>query len=141
MATDPTNQTNPDPDGDSQMASSPESSHMHSEDSPVGSRTPTNMRSATSQFPGTSELSPPGSQTQSVSADVGGLAGLGNTNTSGGSAEMTSAQQQQQQPGASWMNKRAEEEYHRAMEYVIDQDFNLGGFYFAFWLAGWGRYF
>lgn len=54
---------------------------------------------------------------------------------------MTSAQQQQQQPGASWMNKRAEEEYHRAMEYVIDQDFNLGGFYFAFWLAGWGRYF
>lgn len=41
-------------------------------------------------------------------------------------------QQQQQQaqqmdaPGAAWMNKRAEEEYQRAMEYVVDHDFNLG---------------
>jgi hypothetical protein len=31
-----------------------------------------------------------------------------------------------QHPGASWMNKRAEEEYQRAMEYVIDLDWNLG---------------
>lgn len=29
-------------------------------------------------------------------------------------------------PGASWMNKRAEEEYQRALEYVVDQEFNLG---------------
>jgi hypothetical protein len=28
-------------------------------------------------------------------------------------------------PGASWMNKRAEEEYQRALEYVVDQDFSL----------------
>ncbi|KAF7589683.1 hypothetical protein BBP40_003975 [Aspergillus hancockii] len=110
------------------MASSPESTHLHSEDSPVGSRTPTNTTHAPSQFPGTSELSPPGSQPQSVSADVAGIAGLGNTSAPGGTAETTFAQQQQQQqqqPGASWMNKRAEEEYHRAMEYVVDQDFNL----------------
>ncbi|KAE8349342.1 hypothetical protein BDV28DRAFT_63047 [Aspergillus coremiiformis] len=116
-----------DPDGDSQMASSPESSHMHSEDSPVGSRTPTNnAHNATSQFPGTSELSPPGSQAQSVSADVGGMA-LGNSSMPG-SFEETTSTQQQPQPGVSWMNKRAEEEYHRAMEYLVDQDFNLDEF-------------
>ncbi|KAB8232315.1 uncharacterized protein BDW43DRAFT_280016 [Aspergillus alliaceus] len=110
------------------MASSPESSHMHSEDSPVGSRTPTNnTRTSTSQFPGTSELSPPGSQTQSISTDIGGITGVGNTSTLGGSGETTSAQQQQQ-PGASWMNKRAEEEYQRAMDYVVDQDFSLDEF-------------
>ena len=28
-------------------------------------------------------------------------------------------------PGASWMNKRAEEEYARAMEYVVDREFSL----------------
>jgi hypothetical protein len=36
--------------------------------------------------------------------------------------------QQQRQPGARWMNKRAEEEYQRAMEYIVDKDFNLGMF-------------
>jgi hypothetical protein len=67
-----------------------------------------------------------------VSADVAGIAGLGNTSAPGDTTETAFAQQQQgqQQPGASWMNKRAEEEYHRAMEYVVDQDFNLGEFYF-----------
>ncbi|KAB8068158.1 hypothetical protein BDV29DRAFT_184993 [Aspergillus leporis] len=116
-----------DPDGDSQMASSPESTHLHSEG---GSRTPTNNAHAPSQFPGTSELSPPGSQPQSVSADVAGIASLGNTSAPGDTTETAFAQQQQgqQQPGASWMNKRAEEEYHRAMEYVVDQDFNLDEF-------------
>ncbi|KAE8146067.1 hypothetical protein BDV25DRAFT_163254 [Aspergillus avenaceus] len=113
-----------DPDGDSQMASSPESSHMQPDDSPVGSRTPTNT--LPSLFPGTSELSPPGSQPQSISADVSAIAGLGNPTTSDETA--TAPSQQQQAPGASWMNKRAEEEYARAMEYVVDQDWNTDEF-------------
>lgn len=36
-------------------------------------------------------------------------------------------------PGASWMNKRAEEEAHRALEFVVDKDFSLRMFY-AFFL-------
>ncbi|EEP80491.1 predicted protein [Uncinocarpus reesii 1704] len=31
-------------------------------------------------------------------------------------------------PGASWNNRQAQEEYRRAMEYVIDKDFNLDAF-------------
>lgn len=30
-----------------------------------------------------------------------------------------------EKPGASWMNKRAEEEYQRALENVVDRDFSL----------------
>lgn len=32
-------------------------------------------------------------------------------------------------PGASWMNKRAEEEAHRALEFVVDKDFSLRMFH------------
>ncbi|KKK25094.1 hypothetical protein ARAM_004564 [Aspergillus rambellii] len=112
-----------DPDGDSQMASSPESSHSPSdvEDSQPRARTPTHPTQSTlSQFAGVSELSPPGSQTQATAEMVG--LGKGLSSPDGGVAESA------QQPGASWMNKRAEEEYQRAMEYVIDQDFTLDEF-------------
>ena len=88
------------------------------EASPAGARTPTNVRTA--------ELSPPGSQTQTTAAPP-------NSQQTQGSSQQPPQQQQQQQqqqqirqPGASWMNKRAEEEYQRAMEHVIDQDFSLG---------------
>ncbi|KAL4913644.1 hypothetical protein BDW62DRAFT_192068 [Aspergillus aurantiobrunneus] len=102
-----------DPDGDSQMASSPESNQSFS-DVDVGTRTPTHHTQATNpQFAGASELSPPGSQSQSTGGMVKTDAG---TTGSG------------KQPGASWMNKRAEEEYQRAMEYVVDLDFNLDEF-------------
>jgi hypothetical protein len=43
-----------------------------------------------------------------------------------GRQQQQQQQQQQRQPGARWMNKRAEEEYQRAMEYIVDKDFNLG---------------
>ncbi|KAL2839954.1 hypothetical protein BJY01DRAFT_22629 [Aspergillus pseudoustus] len=112
-----------DPDGDSQMASSPESHHTLSdvEDSQPGSRTPTRLSEATRpHFAGASELSPPGSQPQDTSArgDFGSII----PNSESGTADVS------QQPGASWMNKRAEEEFQRAMEYVVDQDFNLDEF-------------
>ncbi|PYI12473.1 hypothetical protein BO78DRAFT_392320 [Aspergillus sclerotiicarbonarius CBS 121057] len=114
-------------DGDSQMASSPESSHAPSEDSHPGARTPTNkLPSARPPFGG-SELSPPGSQPHAST-----LGGQGKSFPPGliDSPLATQTQQADQQtaPGASWMNKRAEEEYQRAMEYVIDQDFNLDEF-------------
>ncbi|EAW10608.1 uncharacterized protein ACLA_050800 [Aspergillus clavatus NRRL 1] len=117
-------------DGDSQMASSPESSVG----SPAGSRTPTNnadLDDPHSDFAGATELSPPGSQTQNF-PDVTEMVGLEGNGPAGGSSAQISAQpqpqQQQQQPGAMWMNKRAEEEYQRALEYVVDKDFNLDEF-------------
>ncbi|KAL2866522.1 uncharacterized protein BJX67DRAFT_355024 [Aspergillus lucknowensis] len=109
-----------DADGDSQMASSPESSRSLSdaEEPKPGSQTPTRPSQTTfSQFAGASELSPPGSQTQNP-ANILDL-GKGATSTEDESTE---------QPGASWMSKRAQEEYQRAMEYVIDQDFSLDEF-------------
>ncbi|KAF7118167.1 hypothetical protein CNMCM5793_007568 [Aspergillus hiratsukae] len=118
-------------DGDSQMASSPESSV----DSPAGSRTPTNNNSLNdpaSGFAGASELSPPGSQTQNFS-EVTEMAELEKNRASDLLTQVAGQQQQQQQqqqqrPGARWMNKRAEEEYQRAMEYIVDKDFNLDEF-------------
>lgn len=77
--------------------------------------------------------------------------GLGNGGLQPGGAgggisggEMTGQGQQQQQkqkqkqPGESWMNKRAEDDYQRALEYVVDKDFSLSEcFIFSFfWLAG-----
>ncbi|OJJ49412.1 hypothetical protein ASPZODRAFT_157806 [Penicilliopsis zonata CBS 506.65] len=108
-----------DPDGDSEMASSSESDNVLSDDSGPDSRTPTKIR------PGfaASELSPPGSQTQA--------SGESNTETSFGKiigAATSGSATQEEQLGASWMTKRAEEEYQRAWEYVIDRDLSLNEF-------------
>lgn len=117
----------PDYDGDSQMASSPESSLP-------GTRTPTtsNPAYANTSTPaqaatGMGELSPPGSQ-QQAHRTAGGR-----TMSGGGGVELAAAsgsqqkqqQSQQRRPGETWMNKRAEDEYHRAMESVVDKDFSL----------------
>ncbi|KAL3455369.1 hypothetical protein BJX64DRAFT_282134 [Aspergillus heterothallicus] len=112
-----------DPDGDSQMASSPESHHTFSdvEESQPGSRTPTRLSQTNHpQFAGASELSPPGSQSQNstLKGDFGSIV----PSSESGTADLS------QQPGASWLNKRAEEEFQRAMEYVVDQDFSLDEF-------------
>lgn len=32
-------------------------------------------------------------------------------------------------PGAAWKSKRVQEEYQRALEHVVDKDFNLGMFF------------
>ncbi|KAL4976692.1 hypothetical protein BDW66DRAFT_150846 [Aspergillus desertorum] len=99
-----------DPDGDSQMASSPESTHSFS-DMDAGSRTPTQQIQTTGpQFAGASELSPPGSQTQPTGRTLDLTKGFSTVEE--GTGEST------QHPGALWMNKRAEEEYQRAMDHL-----------------------
>ncbi|KAH8428155.1 uncharacterized protein LDX57_005860 [Aspergillus melleus] len=106
-----------DPDGDSQMASSPESAHIPSDGSQAGSRTPT-RNIPNPPVGGLSELSPPGSQTQTTSSKLG----------SGAPGTKSGSTAPEDQPGAKWLNKRAEEEYQRAMELVVDKDFNLDEF-------------
>jgi hypothetical protein len=96
--------------------------------SPPGARTPTETRT---HFVG-SELSPPGSQTTSqhegtgpaTESPIGGFEKIGQNQTvAEGKAQ---AAVQKEQPGASWMNPRAQEEYQRALESVVDKDFSLG---------------
>ncbi|KAK1149430.1 hypothetical protein N8T08_006653 [Aspergillus melleus] len=99
------------------MASSPESAHIPSDSSQAGSRTPT-RNIPNPPVGGLSELSPPGSQTQTTSSNLDSAAP---GTTSGSTAP-------EDQPGAKWLNKRAEEEYQRAMELVVDKDFNLNEF-------------
>lgn len=103
-------------DGDSEMLSSSGSA------SPVGARTPTFDKPA-------AELSPPGSQTASqhesfgVSSSFDKLAG-GHAAGNGKPSSVAGAQIKEQ-PGASWNNQRAQEEYNRALESVVDKDFSL----------------
>lgn len=110
--------TSKDADGDSEMASSPESGINASEPSPAGSRTPTNNPQAQAQLAGPSELSPPGSQPQTSNVPGGGVGGTAGSNGSLAAAEAN-------RPGATWMNKRAQEEYDWAMGHVVDKDFSL----------------
>ena len=119
----------PDYDGDSQMASSPESSLP-------GTRTPvaTNPAYGNTSTPARAttdmgELSPPGSQQLAHKTSAGRTTSGGG----GGGVELAAAagkqqQSQQRRPGETWMNKRAEDDYHRAMESVIDKDFSLSKF-------------
>ena len=86
--------------------------------SQTGIRTPTNNKDQ-SHFAG-SELSPPGSQTQPAS-EPSGTAGQGWD-------VAADVGNEDDKPGASWLNKRAEEEYQRAMEFVVDKDFSLSMF-------------
>lgn len=124
----------PDYDGDSQMASSPESSSQPGTRTPTTNLPPgTNTNTPAPAATGTAELSPPGSQ-QQAHKTAGGRAGGGVEMDKSGTAATTTAaghpQNQQQQslqrrPGESWMNKRAEDDYQRAMESVVDKDFSL----------------
>ncbi|ODH42113.1 hypothetical protein ACO22_01266 [Paracoccidioides brasiliensis] len=132
-----------DQDGDSEMLSSSESSQS-SPQTPTAF--PTLGHSA--NFPG-SELSPPGSQ-DAIGAESSKMAyddshlkyvaGASSQQPGGDSSggvggvggdekwEDQSAAISQTEPGASWNNKKAEEEYQRAMELVVDQDFSLKEF-------------
>ncbi|EEA20332.1 conserved hypothetical protein [Talaromyces marneffei ATCC 18224] len=112
-------------DGDSEMLSSSGS------ESPIGARTPT--------FDKPTELSPPGSQTASHHESFGGDSNtLGSGAGAGPSSSITSAfdklagdikaAQGKDAPGASWNNQRAQEEFNRALESVVDRDFSLREF-------------
>jgi hypothetical protein len=126
-----------DPDGDSEMLSSSGSA------SPTGARTPT--------FNPISELSPPGSQTASHHGGLGEPSTIGSPTASfdqQGRAKTSNPQQQQQQQqqqpkepsGASWNNQRAQEEYTRALESVVDRDFSLRKFQEIYTKAVWCDY-
>lgn len=116
-----------DPDGDSEMLSSSESGSIS------GTRTPTEPRD---RYVPASELSPPGSQ--EAPATQTGVAHSTNSPpmsvfdkpSESKIIETDSTKQSKHmlndQPGASWKNQRAQEEYERAWDQVLDKDFNLG---------------
>lgn len=126
------------------MLSSPESEKFAS--GPNGPRTPRAPSGLTEQYPA-SELSPPGSQDVQSSKQQkqphrqqqqqeAGDEGLGLGSASAAFANSRKGIEGKDTeavntPGASWMNKRAEEEYQRAMEYVVDRDFSLGEISFS----------
>jgi hypothetical protein len=106
-----------DPDGDSTMTSSIDS--IRPDDSArTGARTPTGNAQASSSGLNTSELSPPGSQTQQCPGappvDTRTALEIRAGQTADKNAEL-----------AAWKTKRAQEDYQRAMEYVVDKDFTL----------------
>jgi hypothetical protein len=109
-----------DPDGDSTMTSSVDS--IRPDDSArTGARTPTGTAQASSAGVDVSELSPPGSQTkQEAGASVGDI-GTALEQLGGQTAEKTV-----DSSVAAWKSKRAQEDYQRAMEYLVDRDFKLG---------------
>ncbi|KAJ5221753.1 uncharacterized protein N7469_010640 [Penicillium citrinum] len=90
-----------DPDGDSEMASSVDSVHTDFDGIGNGARTPTPIPDLNT---------------------VGDFGILGDGVSSQPIAQGSDASI------ASWKSKRAQEEYQRAMENVIDQDFNLNEF-------------
>lgn len=109
------------------MASSVDSVHTDSDGIGNGARTPTRQShaSATATAAAASELSPPGSQPQTI-PDLNTVGEFGNQKE--GNPSQFNAQGSDASI-ASWKSKRAQEEYQRAMENVIDQDFNLSMFY------------
>jgi hypothetical protein len=126
---------NPDLDGDSEMMSSSESSETSNPQTPTDHQPSTQA----AHFAGT-ELSPPGSQDaasgDSAMAGCGGerresenitSASFGADNIEKEKGAEPGRADIRNEPGAAWMNKRAEEEYQRAMEYVVDRDFSLSG--------------
>ncbi|KAK2782213.1 hypothetical protein FQN53_000132 [Emmonsiellopsis sp. PD_33] len=138
-----------DRDGDSEMLSSSESSPDSEPQTPTG----TSRAGQTSTFPN-SELSPPGSQEPSGPRppkleflDVpekslrlprmeymdakgeGESAQVAADGSEGWEEEEQGSSAARQQPGQAWMNnKKADEDFQRAMEYVVDRDFSLREF-------------
>jgi hypothetical protein len=88
------------------------------------------------------ELSPPQSQSTSQQAadttaddtlEMGGMADDGaaaynNTNGIDGAGDMNGQRNEKYTPGLGWKNKKANEEYQRAAEFLTDRDFSLREF-------------
>ncbi|KAJ5779513.1 hypothetical protein N7457_007233 [Penicillium paradoxum] len=88
----------------------------------AGARTPTGTTQAPTSIDA-SELSPPGSQTRQQTA-----ASMGNIGTTLADRRAQPADTAPEPIIASWKSKRAQEDYQRAMEFVVDKDFNLDEF-------------
>ncbi|EDN03658.1 predicted protein [Histoplasma mississippiense (nom. inval.)] len=127
-----------DPEGDSEMLSTSESSQSSEPQTPTGGQ----IADETSNFP-SSELSPPGSQDATgaeptkmeygdVQTDYAAVTAsqhiTGDGAGSGASWDNQSSAIARAEPGSSWNNKKAEEEYQRALEIVVDRDFGLKEF-------------
>ena len=105
------------------MASSADSVHSDSDAIGIGARTPTHLvqpSSAAAAAAAASELSPPGSQSQHI-PDISAVNDFRNIEL--GSNQAYS--REPEPPIAEWKSKRAQEEFQRAMEKVVDRDFNL----------------
>ncbi|KAJ5476480.1 hypothetical protein N7475_002209 [Penicillium sp. IBT 31633x] len=117
MAIDPRDQ-----DGDSTMTSSVDSIRPD-DGGRAGARTPTGAAQTSAAGVDVSELSPPGSQTrQEATAPISGI-GTTLEGRGGQAADRTS-----EPMIAAWKSKRAQEDYQRAAEFVIDKDFSLKEF-------------
>lgn len=80
--------------------------------------TPTGTVQASFTDVNSSELSPPGSHTQAESAAAAQPLRPGN--------QVPATGRNTEPAVAAWKTKRAQEDYQRAMEYVVDRDFSLG---------------
>lgn len=112
-----------DPDGDSTMTSSIDSIRPGGS-ARTGARTPTGTHASTAGIDA-SKLSPPGSQTRQDGAASFGDIGTALEDRGAQPADRTS-----EPVIAAWKSKRAQEDYQRALEYVVDKDFTL-----SMWLA------
>ncbi|KAJ5679468.1 hypothetical protein N7462_007712 [Penicillium macrosclerotiorum] len=106
------------------MASSVGSLHTDSDGAGPGTRTPTRNLQVSAAAAAPSELSPPGSQPQhlpeiSKAGDFKPVSEADPSQLSGKGGEP---------PIAAWKSKRSQDEFQRAMEHVIDKDFNLDEF-------------
>lgn len=99
------------------MASSVGSPQSDSDAVDTGARTPTHNAHGAAP---TSELSPPGSQPQQI-PDISTTADQ-KPRTEG---EASLLGKGPEPPVAAWKTKRAQDEYQRALEQVVDKDFNL----------------
>jgi hypothetical protein len=114
-------------DGDSEMRSSPE----ESETDPFPSTNAANNHDPVTPTDNTlspidklkmAELSPPTSQ------DPPGLDGLAEPQlpfTLSGLDDIKPKEMKMDEPGASWKNKKAQEDFQRAWSDVVDKDFSL----------------
>ena len=99
------------------MTSSVES--LHSGQGGTGALTPTGIAQAPA---GATELSPPGSQTQHSAAPFAGAQASVDVRK----ASVADKAGEWESGIAAWKSKRAQDDVHRAMEFVVDQDFSLG---------------
>lgn len=98
----------------------------------AGARTPTGAAQTSAAGVDVSELSPPGSQTrQEATAPISGI-GTTLEGRGGQAADRTS-----EPMIAAWKSKRAQEDYQRAAEFVIDKDFSLSMW---FLMSTWTRF-
>ncbi|KAJ5762224.1 uncharacterized protein N7511_005606 [Penicillium nucicola] len=115
MAQDPT-----DPDGDSEMTSSVGSLHSGHEGG-TGARTPTGIAQAPASA---TELSPPGSQTHHSAPPLSDM----RASVEVRKGSVTDKAGEWESGIAAWKSKRAQDDVHRALEFVTDKDFSLDEF-------------